>query len=66
MLVQVNGKTQELEPGATVTGLLKMLGLGGTLVAVERNEEIVPRAQHESTQLSDGDEIEVVHFVGGG
>jgi sulfur carrier protein len=36
------------------------------LVAVERNEEVVPRAQHESAELTEGDRVEVVHFVGGG
>jgi sulfur carrier protein len=35
-------------------------------VAVERNREIIPRAQHGSATLNDGDLIEVVHFVGGG
>jgi thiamine biosynthesis protein ThiS len=33
---------------------------------VERNREVVPRAQHERTELSEGDRVEVVHFVGGG
>ncbi len=50
----------------TVKELLLSLGLADTLVAVERNEEVVPRAQHESTKLSEGDRVEVVHFVGGG
>ena len=40
--------------------------LGRTADAVERNREVVPRAQHASEQLSDGDELEVVTFVGGG
>jgi len=51
---------------ATVTMLLETLGLGTTLVAVERNGEIVPRARHAATVLADGDKLEVVHFVGGG
>ena len=46
--------------------LLESLGLGDTLVAVERNREIVPRAQHATATLSGGDHVEVVHFVGGG
>lgn len=66
MQVHVNGKPRELETGATVKELLRALGLGETLVAVERNEAVVPRAKHESTTLEDGDLIEVVHFVGGG
>ncbi len=50
----------------TVEALLASLGLAGALVAVERNEEVVPRAQHAGTRLAEGDLVEVVHFAGGG
>ena len=66
MRLVVNGEEQQVEPSTTVKGLLVSLGLADTLVAVERNDEVVPRAQHESTELSEGDRLEVVHFVGGG
>jgi thiamine biosynthesis protein ThiS len=66
MRLVVNGEERQVEPSTTVKQLLASLGLGDTLVAVERNEEVVPRAKHESTELSDGDRVEVVHFVGGG
>ena len=66
MRLLVNGEEQRVEPSTTVKQLLSSLGLEDTLVAVERNEEVVPRALHESTRLSDGDRVEVVHFVGGG
>ncbi|MEZ4339297.1 MAG: sulfur carrier protein ThiS [Sandaracinaceae bacterium] len=66
MRVQVNGEARELAPGTTVRGLLETLGLGDTLVAVERNQEIVPRAEHATTEVADGDRLEIVHFVGGG
>ena len=66
MRVLVNGEERQVEPSTTVRQLLASLGLSETLVAVERNEEIVPRAQHERTRLMDGDRVEVVHFVGGG
>jgi sulfur carrier protein len=66
MRLVVNGEERQVEPSTTVKQLLVSLGLGGTLVAVERNEEVVPRAQHETTELADGDRVEVVHFVGGG
>jgi sulfur carrier protein len=66
MRVQVNGETREIQAGATVLGLLGSLGLEGRPVAVERNAEIVPRAQHASTVLTEGDQLEVVQFVGGG
>lgn len=66
MRIEVNGEVREVEPGTTVRALLEGLGLGDTLVAVERNQEIVPRAQHGDTPVADGDRLEIVHFVGGG
>lgn len=66
MRLMVNGEARQVEPTTTVKQLLSSLGLEDTLVAVERNEEVVPRALHESTRLSDGDRVEVVQFVGGG
>lgn len=66
MQVAINGELREVEPGITVAGLLRNLGLDGGPVAVERNREIVPRALHASTNLCEGDQLEVVQFVGGG
>lgn len=66
MRVEVNGEARELPDDATVRALLEALGLGDALVAVERNEQVVPRASHGDTRLADGDRLEVVHFVGGG
>lgn len=66
MRLVVNGEDQEAAEGTTVRDLLVRLGLGGGLVAVERNGEVVPRAEHAETALADGDRVEVVHFVGGG
>ena len=62
----VNGEPRSVPPGTTVSGLLADLGLGGRAVAVERNREIVPRAQHPAVELTDGDRLELVTFVGGG
>jgi sulfur carrier protein len=50
----------------TVSALLVSLGLDGRKVAVERNEEIVPRSRYAETLLQDGDALEIVHFIGGG
>jgi sulfur carrier protein len=66
MRIQVNGEPREVADGATVRALIETLGLGSVPVAVERNRDLVPRAQHEATTLREGDELEVVHFVGGG
>jgi sulfur carrier protein len=66
MRIEVNGEPQEIAPETTVLGLLRTLGVGDGPVAVERNHEIVPRAQHASTLVHEGDRLEVVHFVGGG
>jgi len=66
MRIEVNGETQNVDSGITVGALLKTLGVGDGPVAVERNRKIVPRAEHASTALAEGDELEVVHFVGGG
>lgn len=66
MRIEVNGEPREVAQRTTVRELLVALGLGDTLVAVERNHEIVPRASHQSTEVEDGDRLEIVHFVGGG
>jgi sulfur carrier protein len=66
MTVQVNGKPMDLPAESTVAGLVEILRLGQTRVAVERNKELVVRKQWESTRLAEGDCIEVVTFVGGG
>ena len=64
--VVINGKPRTVAAGSTVLALLGELGLGDKRVAVERNLEVIPRAQHATTTLTDGDRLEVVTFVGGG
>lgn len=64
--IELNGETREIAPGSTVTGLLAELGLDTRKVAVERNLEIVPKSLYSETELSPGDRLEIVHFVGGG
>jgi sulfur carrier protein len=64
--VVINGKPRTVAEGTTVLALLGELGLGDKRVAVERNLEVIPRAQHATTTLTDGDRLEVVTFVGGG
>ena len=62
----VNGESRTATPGTTVAGLLASMGIDPARVAVERNQDVVPRRTWEQAALSDGDRIEVVAFVGGG
>ena len=64
--VVINGEARTVVQGTTVAGLIGELGFGDRRVAVERNREVVPRAQHATTELAAGDRIELVTFVGGG
>ena len=64
--IQLNGERYELPDGQSVADLLQRLELTGRRLAVEVNREIVPRSQHAATTLVEGDQIEVVHAIGGG
>jgi len=64
--IVVNGEQRQAKPGDTVTDLLHMLGLENGRVAIERNLQILPRAQWAETRIAAGDRYEIVQFVGGG
>lgn len=66
MQVTVNGEARETAPNLSLLELLRELGLPSERLAVERNRELVPRRDWEQTRLAAGDQIEIVHFVGGG
>ena len=66
MHIQLNGERYELPDGQSVADLLQRLELTGRRLAVELNQDIVPRSQHASTRLAEGDQVEVVHAIGGG
>lgn len=69
MKLLINGKEQsfaELGSIPTLTDLIDHLSLTGDRVAVEHNGQIVSRADWASSPLSEGDRLEIVHFVGGG
>lgn len=66
MNVIVNGDNKALDVGATVADLIQLLALEGKRIAVELNMEIVPRSEHPTTILSEGDSLEIVHAIGGG
>lgn len=62
----VNGRTQEIEPGQTLRGLILSMGLDPSVVVAELNQDIVPGERFASTCLSHGDRLELLSFVGGG
>ncbi len=64
--VLANGRPVELAEGTTLAGLLDRLGVAGAVAAVERNGEPVPRGDHATCHLGDGDRIELVRAVAGG
>ena len=64
--VTVNGTAMELPKGMTIQGLLEHLEIEPHLVAVEQNLEIVPKSEYAVRTISQGDTLEVVHFIGGG
>ena len=66
MQVQVNGDGIELPAQATLATLIEQMALTGKRLAVEVNEDIVPRSQHPEFRLNDGDRVEIVHAIGGG
>lgn len=64
--MRINGEPCEIGLPLTVLGLLEARGLDPRRVAVERNGEIVPRAQFAQAMLTQQDQLEIVAFVGGG
>jgi sulfur carrier protein len=66
MRLTINGEAREFEDAADLAGLVTGLGLDPRKVAIEHNLEIVPRSLYAATALTDGDRIEIVHFIGGG
>ena len=66
MEIVVNGQAQRLSSGSSVADLLKHLEAQPRYVAVERNLQIVPRADHTACILQPGDRLEIVTLVGGG
>jgi sulfur carrier protein len=66
MKVKINGEVQDIPDGLSVSALLEHLAMPAARVAVERNLNILPRAEWASTQVAANDSYEIVHFVGGG
>ncbi|MCB5364920.1 sulfur carrier protein ThiS [Pusillimonas sp. CC-YST705] len=66
MNIILNGQSRPLGSVQTVAELIRELGYENKRIAIERNGDIVPRSQHASTELADGDRLEIVVAVGGG
>jgi thiamine biosynthesis protein ThiS len=66
MQVTLNGEARELPENLTLEGLLQHLQLDPRTVAVEHNREIVHRERWASVRIKAGDQLEIVHLVGGG
>lgn len=66
MQISVNGELKEVPVGQSVAALLHWLSVGVDRVAVELNRSIVRKRDWEGTMVSDGSQIEIVEFVGGG
>ncbi|MFS0848966.1 sulfur carrier protein ThiS [Novosphingobium panipatense] len=66
LLLTVNGESRRVPAGSSVADLVAAIGLDPKKVAVERNGEIAPRSTLGDVTLTDGDVLEIVHFVGGG
>lgn len=64
--ILLNGETRELKAGSTVEELVRELGLVPDRLAIEYNLRILKKKHWAATALSQGDRVEIVHFVGGG
>ncbi|MDW5418562.1 MULTISPECIES: sulfur carrier protein ThiS [unclassified Iodobacter] len=66
MQISINGEAREFTAPLTLLDLIALLELKGKRIAIEQNGEIVPKSQHATTYLSEGDVLEMVVAVGGG
>ena len=66
MTIRINGDQHDLAGPVSITALLAALGIDPRRVAVEHNQIVIRRDAYNSTVVHDGDEVEVVNFVGGG
>jgi thiamine biosynthesis protein ThiS len=64
--ITLNGEPRSVAQGTSIAGLAEDLGLDPKKIAVERNFEIVPRSTLAIVMIEEGDQLEIVHFVGGG
>jgi len=66
MQIELNGETRTLDGPQSLADLVAQLELTGQRIAIEVNEELVPRSLYPQHQLSEGDRVEIVQAIGGG
>ena len=66
MKIELNGKNTHIPDNATIDVLLESMGYKDQRVAVEVNQQVIPRGEHISFILSSSDKVEIIHAVGGG
>ena len=66
MKIQINGEPRDFDGPLTLAGLVEQLGMKPDRVAIELNREIAPRSRWQEVSLQEGDQLEIVQFVGGG
>ena len=66
MNIHLNGERRQTAAGLSLASLVSELALTGKRLAIEVNEEVVPRSRYEGFCLSEGDKIEIVQAIGGG
>lgn len=64
--VIINGEEKEIEANTTIQSVISSLNMKTNMLVVEKNLEIVPKGEYDSSYLLDGDKIEIVSFFGGG
>jgi sulfur carrier protein len=62
----INGEAQDVQESCSVQQLLQSMDISGKRLAVEVNEEIVPKSRHAEYAFCEGDRVEIVHAIGGG
>ena len=66
MQITLNGEVTALDDGTHLSQLIEQLGIEGKRIAIELNREIIPKSEHASYEIKNGDTIEIVHAIGGG
>ena len=64
--ITLNGEPRQIPSGSTIADLIEAMELTGKRLAVERNQEIVPKSTHAQVTLQAADVVEIVHAIGGG